>query len=603
MDIKLDNPEDKSLKALIVAPTRELVMQVCAHLQAVGKFCEIQVNSIVGGISPAKQERILKKRPEIIVGTPGRLWDVMSEGNEHLSQVGNLRFFVLDEADRMMQMGLFKELTNILGMLPYPSNLMEQEELEDEYKQQVGEDDGDEVDDQREDDNDEDNEDDENSELQNLGEEEDNLTKSKSIKNSPLQTFIFSATLTLPANLKQRLRKGKEGGAGGKVPTLEALLEQLQFRGKPKIVDLTPTQKVAEKVQESYMQCLESNRDSFVYYIVANHTGRTLVFCTSIAAVRRVVEILKQLGIGAWGLHAQQQQRQRLKNLDRFRNDTKGVLVATDVAARGLDIQDVQCVVHYQLPASADTYIHRAGRTARVEAEGISIALVSPKESPRFRALIFALQRTKMPPEFPIDSSLLPKVMERVKLAEEIMLLERNVKETRSSKSWLEKSVAELDLDMSGDEDSDGGNYQRAQKENEHKVNVLRHKLMDLLSEPLVTSISKKFLAGGQLLENGDKVTSGVKIAQKLAVHQKAAVIASKSKQDKQLLLPNQKKKKQLSLKQQKEAALQEAVDKKLSKKSGKRKFFTVSSKTIAGRQDSGPNALEALKRKLELLQ
>ena len=102
------------------------------------------------------------------------------------------------------------------------------------------------------------------------------------------------------------------------------------------------------------------------------------------SAIRRVASILKILGLAAEPLHAQQQQRQRLKALDRFKASEQGVLVATDVAARGLDVRGVATVVHFQLPASADTYIHRSGRTGRAAEAGVSIALVSPKEAPRW---------------------------------------------------------------------------------------------------------------------------------------------------------------------------------------------------------------------------
>ena len=120
-------------------------------------------------------------------------------------------------------------------------------------------------------------------------------------------------------------------------------------------------------------------------------------------------------------LHAQQQQRQRFKALARFQADDSGVLVASDVAARGLDIPAVRCVIQYQLPPTADTYIHRAGRTARGAADGVNVAFVVPAEAARFRGLHAALGRAP-PAEFPVDVSVLPDAQARVRLAERIDL-------------------------------------------------------------------------------------------------------------------------------------------------------------------------------------
>lgn len=104
-----------------------------------------------------------------------------------------------------------------------------------------------------------------------------------------------------------------------------------------------------------------------------------MIFVNAISSVKRVTSLLRILGIDAQPIHAAKQQRQRLKALDRFRDDPNGVLVATDVAARGLDIKDIRCVIHYQVAASADVYIHRSGRTARLENEGLAVSLVVPK--------------------------------------------------------------------------------------------------------------------------------------------------------------------------------------------------------------------------------
>lgn len=139
-------------------------------------------------------------------------------------------------------------------------------------------------------------------------------------------------------------------------------------------------------------------------------------------------------------LHAQQQQRQRLKSLARFRTDTTAVLVATDVAARGLDIPDVTTVVQYQLPPTADTYIHRAGRTARAGAEGVCLSLVVPGEAARFAALHTALDRPP-PQPFPVDSAVIADVQARVRLAQRVDELERVDKKEAADSRWRQRSA------------------------------------------------------------------------------------------------------------------------------------------------------------------
>lgn len=122
------------------------------------------------------------------------------------------------------------------------------------------------------------------------------------------------------------------------------------------MLDLTTDVKIAESVMEAYVNVADTERDEMLYHLLATHPGRTLVFANAVSGVRRAAAILKLLGLPAVTLHAQQQQRQRLKALDRFRASPQGILIATDVAARGLDVANIRCVVQYQLPNSADTY-------------------------------------------------------------------------------------------------------------------------------------------------------------------------------------------------------------------------------------------------------
>lgn len=206
------------------------------------------------------------------------------------------------------------------------------------------------------------------------------------------------------------------------------------------IADLTAERKIATKVVEAFASCSQDGRDGVLYYLLLQHPGRTLVFLNTISNVRRVAALLKALGVNAQVLHAQQQQRQRLKALGRFRSDAASVLVATDVAARGLDIPDVAMVIQYQLPPTADTYIHRAGRTARAGAEGVCVALVVPGEAARFSALHTALGRPA-PQEFPVDTAVMADVQSRVRLAQRVDELERAGNKEAADSRWRQRNA------------------------------------------------------------------------------------------------------------------------------------------------------------------
>ncbi|KAL4459000.1 hypothetical protein ABPG75_013865 [Micractinium tetrahymenae] len=528
------------LRALILAPTRELALQVCDHLQAVGKACGVWVVPIVGGISALKQERLLSKHPEVVVATPGRLWDLMREGQAHVTDLSRLSFLVIDEADRMVQQGHYGELSSILGAIPTHQQLAtaeapeaedepaekepvkklgaaeEEEEEVEEEEQESGDDAADEGDGEEEGQEEEEEEEERQqdgaaaaaaAEQQQQGQQG---RQGRQPRTHRMQTFVFSATLTLPANLRKRLRKGGGGASGSS--DLDSLMDKIPFRrepGKPKIVDLTSQRKLADKVEEAYIACGESERDECLYCLLAKHPGRTIVFVNAISSVRRLGAILKLLGLPVQALHAGMQQRQRLRALDRFRAQPNAVLVATDVAARGLDIKDVRCVVHYQLPASVDVYVHRSGRTARADAEGISIALVTPKENARFLALLKAMKREE-PPEFPLDTSLLPAVHKRVRLAVRLDELERRQSKSKAEKSWRRQHAEQLGIELSDDSEDDGeveGRWlgKKAQRdrggkrepEDAETAAELRAELAALLAEPLQPSFSRKWFTGG----------------------------------------------------------------------------------------------------------
>ncbi|KAH1240989.1 DEAD-box ATP-dependent RNA helicase 13 [Glycine max] len=357
------------LRALIIAPTRELALQVTDHLKAVAKHINVRVTPIVGGILAEKQERLLKAKPEIVVGTPGRLWELMSAGEKHLVELHSLSFFVLDEADRMVQNGHFKELQSIIDMLPMSNNSAE------DNSQHV-----------------------------------QSCVTVSSYQRKKRQTLVFSATVALSSDFRKKLKRGsikqKQSLTDG-LNSIETLSERAGMRSNAAIIDLTNPSILATKLEESFIECREEDKDAYLYYILTVHgQGRTIVFCTSIAALRHISSILRILGINVWTLHAQMQQRARLKAMDRFRENENGILVATDVAARGLDIPGVRTVVHYQLPHSAEDNFQR----------------------------------------FPLENSYMPEVLKRLSLARQIDKITRKDSQEKAEKNWFDRNSSSVEL-------------------------------------------------------------------------------------------------------------------------------------------------------------
>ncbi|ONK70841.1 uncharacterized protein A4U43_C04F2080 [Asparagus officinalis] len=448
------------LRALIITPTRELALQVCDHLKAASRNIDIQVVPIVGGMSSEKQERLLKRRPEIIVGTPGRLWDLISGGNQHLVELHSLSFFILDEADRMIANGHFRELQSIIDMLPMSGNSAE-------HSSQTNH----------------------------------TCTTVPNLQRKKRQTFVFSATLALSDNFRKKLKRSSSASKPANtegISSIETLSERAGIRSDVAIVDLTNATIMADKLEESFIECSEEDKEAYLYYILSVHgQGRTIVFCTSIAILRRISNLLLTLGMKAWTLHSQRQQKARLKAIDNFRANENGVLIATDVAARGLDIPGVRTVVHYQLPHSADVYIHRSGRTARASADGCSIALISPSDKTKFVSLCKSMSKESFQ-RFPLDDSYLPGLMKRLSLARQIDEHKRKTKQENSKKSWLERNAESLELtveDSGSEEDTVHAHKQK--KISSLHLKRLEQALNDLLAQPLQPkTFSRRYFAG-----------------------------------------------------------------------------------------------------------
>ncbi|XP_061340168.1 DEAD-box ATP-dependent RNA helicase 13 [Gastrolobium bilobum] len=448
------------LRALIIAPTRELALQVADHLKAVAKYINVRVTPIVGGILAEKQERLLKARPEIVVGTPGRLWELMSSGEKHLVELHSLSFFVLDEADRMVQSGHFKELQSIIDMLPM-SNIPTEDNFQ--YAQ--------------------------------------NCLTVSSYQRKKRQTLVFSATVALSSDFRKKLKHGsikqKQSLIDG-LNSIETLSERAGMRSNAAIIDLTNPSVLAAKLEESFIECKEEDKDAYLYYILTVHgQGRMIVFCTSIAALRHISSLLRILGINVWTLHAQMQQRARLKAMDRFRENENGILVATDVAARGLDIPGVRTVVHYQLPHSAEVYVHRSGRTARASAEGCSIALISSRDTSKFASLCKSFSKDAFQ-RFPLENSYLPEVLKRMSLARQIDKITRKDSQVKAEKSWFDRNANLVELVTENyNSEEEQVNKHKQMKSSSRQLKKLQEELNMLISRPLQSkTFSHRYLAG-----------------------------------------------------------------------------------------------------------
>ncbi|VDN83184.1 unnamed protein product [Brugia pahangi] len=412
--------QKKGIRALILAPTRELVMQIRNHIDALLKYTPFKVASIVGGLSLQKQERILKYVPEIVIATPGRLLALMTsaEADSCLSDWSHLQCLVVDETDRMIEKGHFEDLQHIL----------------------------------------------------------DTLRKNASKK---LQTFVFSATLTYthPASKKHGDVNADKIDTDGKISKsvisyLSSLGRLIEITGirkeKHRIIDITGERGTAKTVVEARINCNNLlEKDTNLIYLLSRYGGRTLVFTNSVDASRRLHGILKKLEHKPVPLmlHAKMMQKKRLKNLEKFAMEEDSVLLATDVAARGLDIRDVQHVIHYQIPKTAEVnfqvkrmidldfelYIHRCGRTARATKEGLAILLIDSQDVFYYQRICRNLNREKEFPIFPLDSPELYAVLKkRVEVATAVEALDHRLKKMHSKQTWFEKAAASADLDLDG---------------------------------------------------------------------------------------------------------------------------------------------------------
>ena len=329
----------RPLQALVLSPTRELCLQISSHLRAAAGRTAVQVVAVVGGMSLSKQTRLLSRRPQIVVSTPGRYLQLVEEEDAHCGQLSRLRFLVIDEVDRMLTDGHFANIGLIFSRIPALSE--------------------------------------------------------EGAARQHLQAFLFSATV--PACFLS-LRRHERGEPEG-VRRLKRFLSQ----GVCEVVNLTRKEVLVESLREEKLLVESPSKILYLYCLLRlrlRGRGKVLVFANSIATLRQLFGVLSRLGLSLLVVHSGMQQKRRLKSLDEFAGRREGVLLASDVAARGIDFRDVTDIIHFHVPATAQLYVHRCGRTARTRLkDGRSLLLVSPEESRRYLSICKSLCKLKeIPP-------------------------------------------------------------------------------------------------------------------------------------------------------------------------------------------------------------
>ena len=286
-------------RALVLAPTRELAIQIGAEFREYGKHLNLRHTVIFGGVGQKPQVDALARGVDIVIATPGRLLDLMGQRRIRLDAVA---FLVLDEADRMLDMGFVRDVRKILQAVP-----------------------------------------------------------------NDRQSLLFSATMP------------------SEIARLSA-----EFQSAPSRVEVTPQATPIERVTQSVHHVKASDKVDLLAEILADPKySRIIVFSRTKHRANRVAEQLLKRGIEADAIHGNKSQGARQRALKRFRDGEARVLVATDIAARGIDIDAVSHVINYELPNEPESYVHRIGRTARAGAGGAAVSFCDPAE----RAYLGAIER------------------------------------------------------------------------------------------------------------------------------------------------------------------------------------------------------------------
>lgn len=466
-------PQDYNMLALILSPTRELAHQIAVHLTDLGKraFDDWpRISIITGGLSIQKQQRQLQTA-DIVVGTPGRLWEVISAGGQTiLSKLQRIKYLVVDEADRLLTEGHFAELSEILSAL-------------------------DRVD----------------------ADDPNAVAKAQNLK-SQRQVLVFSATFdrSLRSKLVSKKSHPLRDDPMSRTESLSYLLQKLPFRtNKPMFIDVDPTSHLAPNIRSSLLEIpTASEKDLYLYtlLLLSGKNKRVLIFTNSVSSIRHLTSLLGLLALPAQGLHSNMEQKARLRTVERFRRDEGAVLVATDVAARGLDIPGVETVVHYHVPRSADSYVHRAGRTARAGEKGGNVVLCSSGEAKAFARLVRAVHEGAELRTLELDGRVVRGLRERVGLAKRIAEVQgAKQKAATKTEELFVRAAEDLGVEVDSEEmdAADSGRRGRgnARKKRERQdrgvgkeqIGAWKADLKSLLNQRVNVGVSEKYLTSGSI--------------------------------------------------------------------------------------------------------
>lgn len=287
-------------RALVIAPTRELALQIGKDAEALGKYAELNVVTVVGGMDyQAQRDKLRNEVVDVLVATPGRLIDFMNSRDVYLDQVDIL---VLDEADRMLDMGFIPDVRRIVRATP---------------------------------------------------------------NKEERQTLLFSATFNFDVRL---------------------LIDQWTIN--PVKIEIQPEQVATDRVEQSFYLLTEDiKRDFLDSYLKEQSPERCILFANRRDICRDIHEYLKQKGYPSMLLTGEVNQQKRLKTLEKFRQTQGSIMVATDVAGRGIHVDGVSHVINYNLPEDAEDYVHRVGRTGRAGSNGVAISLIDEEDAFNFPQL------------------------------------------------------------------------------------------------------------------------------------------------------------------------------------------------------------------------
>jgi ATP-dependent RNA helicase RhlE len=319
------NRKPAHIRALVLTPTRELALQIDESFQAYGRHLRTRTAVLLGGVPQKRQVKALRNHPDILIATPGRLIDLFEQG---LVDLGHVDMLVLDEADRMLDMGFVRDVRKIVSKTP-----------------------------------------------------------------SERQTMFFSATLT--AEIAQ--------------------LASDMLRD-PATVEVTPAASISENSGQRVRFVQQRHRHALLTELLQNNgIDRALVFTRTKRGAEYVMRLLAAKGVSAEAIHADRNQRERQNALAKFDGGEVKVLVATDIVARGIDVEGISHVINFELPSNPESYVHRIGRTARAGAVGVALSFCDAGETAMLAGIEQMIQHPlKAVEDQPYHSSLIATLCQRV---------------------------------------------------------------------------------------------------------------------------------------------------------------------------------------------